>query len=570
MILVSGKKSIVKKIILRIIALSLFILLGVSTVAGYVFYRSALDIYSQMAYSFSETACIEITDSELTEQLINNPELAKALLNFSADSDYKPDDKDAEIMQFWSRINIVFFQAVNNNRNLSRFQVVVPDETGVTTLWYEDEETPAGSKPFHRGYHEGEKEAIEQLSKSDVLSLFDSLGEEKTPDLDIHWDNGIAIGTALYPIWNNVGDKVIAYCEVEVSISGVQKTIILLTLFVSGIIVIIMVIGILFYFKRMKKEIINPVVQLQKASLDAVERIRAGNPVSSLDIHTHDELETLAHNFEDMEKSLYSYVKENAEITSEQEHIATQLSMAATIQSDMLINQFPAFPERKDLDIYASMVPAKIVGGDFYDFFFVDDDTIALVIADVSGKGVPASLFMMRSMLLIENFAKNESSPAEILREVNQQLCANNKGKMFVTVWLGLLNLKTGRLVASNAGHEYPIIKAPGKSYELYKDSHGFVLGGMKKLNPKEYELMLEPGTRLLLYTDGATEAKNSDNQMIRTEGFMDMVNQSSDDTPIDLLRDVGTKIQRFIGEAEQFDDLTLMSIFYYGPESSR
>ncbi|MCR4903003.1 MAG: PP2C family protein-serine/threonine phosphatase, partial [Butyrivibrio sp.] len=180
-----------------------------------------------------------------------------------------------------------------------------------------------------------------------------------------------------------------------------------------------------------------------------------------------------------------------------------ELSLATRIQSDMLPNIFPAFPDRKEFDIYATMNPAKEVGGDFYDFFLIDDDHLAMVIADVSGKGIPAALFMMVSKILVQNYTMTGLSPKEILRLTNEQICANNREEMFVTIWLGILDLTSGKLTAANAGHEFPMLKSPNGDFEMIKDQHSFVVGGMENVKYKEYELLLEKGSKLFLYTDG-------------------------------------------------------------------
>ena len=171
--------------------------------------------------------------------------------------------------------------------------------------------------------------------------------------------------------------------------------------------------------------------------------------------------------------------------------IASELELATNIQLDVLPNIFPPFPDRSEFDIYASMAPAKEVGGDFYDYFFVDDDHLCIVIADVSGKGIPAALFMMASKIMLANSAMMDRSPAEILEGANAAICSNNREEMFVTVWLGILELSTGKLTAANAGHEYPALRMPGGEFELFKDKHGFVLGGMDGMKYKEYELTL-------------------------------------------------------------------------------
>ena len=197
-------------------------------------------------------------------------------------------------------------------------------------------------------------------------------------------------------------------------------------------------------------------------------------------IHNRDEIGQLAASIDRMEEQVEDYIENLTRITAEKERISTELSLATHIQAAMLPHIFPPFPDRTEFDIYATMDPAKEVGGDFYDFFLIDDDHLCLVMADVSGKGVPAALFMMASKIILQSCAMLGQSPAEILTKTNEAICSNNQEEMFVTVWLGILELSTGKLTAANAGHEYPVLKLPDGSFELLKDKHGFVIGGME------------------------------------------------------------------------------------------
>lgn len=247
--------------------------------------------------------------------------------------------------------------------------------------------------------------------------------------------------------------------------------------------------------------------------------------------------------------------------TKERERIGAELNVATQIQADMLPCIFPAFPGRTEFDIFASMSPAKEVGGDFYDFFLVDDDHLAIVIADVSGKGVPAALFMVIAKTLLKNAMQTGLSPRVALEKVNNQLCENNKAEMFVTVWLGLYEISTGCLHASNAGHEYPAVKRSNGAFELFKDRHGFVVAGMENMRYTEYELTLGPGDTLFVYTDGVVEATDDSNEPYGSERMLKALNESCDGKPEELLRQVKSDIGDFVGDAPQFDDITMLAI---------
>ena len=250
--------------------------------------------------------------------------------------------------------------------------------------------------------------------------------------------------------------------------------------------------------------------------------------------------------------------------------IASELKLANEIQTAMLPNIFPPFPERSEFDLFATMDPAREVGGDFYDYFLIDDDHLCLLMADVSGKGVPAALFMMASKIIFANNAMMGKSPAEILRDVNESICSKNPEEMFVTVWLGILEISTGKLTAANAGHEYPVIRQPDGTFALHKDKHGFVIGGMPGVPYKEYELTLAPGTRLFLYTDGVPEAADENGDMFGVERMLGALNGSDDLSARGVIGSVRKAVDGFIGKAEPFDDLTMMCLDYKGADRRR
>ena len=280
---------------------------------------------------------------------------------------------------------------------------------------------------------------------------------------------------------------------------------------------------------------------------------------------TGDEIEVLAESFAALSHKTVEYVGEVKRVTAEKERIGTELQMATQIQEGMLPSIFPAFPERKEFDVYATMDPAREVGGDFYDFFLIDDDHLCMVMADVSGKGVPAALFMMASKIILQSTAMLGKSAAEILTRTNEAICSNNRMEMFVTVWLGILEISTGKLTCSNAGHEYPTVRKAGDRFALYKDRHGFVIGGLNGVRYREYTLQLSPGDKLFLYTDGVAEATNANNELFGTERMIDALNIDPDASPKDMLANVRRAVDAFVGDAEQFDDLTMMCVEYRG-----
>lgn len=243
-----------------------------------------------------------------------------------------------------------------------------------------------------------------------------------------------------------------------------------------------------------------------------------------------------------------------------------ELNLATSIQMDALPNNFPAFPEHKEFDIYALMHPAKEVGGDFYDFFLIDDKHLGVVIADVSDKGVPSALYMMQSKIIIQNYALMGLSPKEVLTKANKQLCASHQQKLFVTVWFAVLDLDTGLLTAANGGHEFPIIKNPNGSFEIYKDEHDIVVGMVDRVPYREYQIQLEKGTKIFVYTDGVPECVGDDGQY-KLERAVETLKKYEENTPEEICKNMLDELKEFMGEHDQFDDITMVCVEYKGQE---
>ena len=314
------------------------------------------------------------------------------------------------------------------------------------------------------------------------------------------------------------------------------------------------------------KRIVKPLNTITKR----ISELNEGNLEFKMEdaYRTGDEVEELAESFASISHKTVTYMDKVVKVTAEKERIGAELSLATDIQAAMLPHIFPAFPDRPEFDIYASMDPAKEVGGDFYDYFLIDEDHLCMVIADVSGKGVPAALFMMASKIILQSVAMLGYSPAQILARTNDAICSNNEAQMFVTVWLGILQLSTGKLVAANAGHEYPALKGPDGPFELCKDKHGFVIGGMDGVRYREYELQLQRGSKLFVYTDGVPEATDAEKQLFGNERMLAALNEVADAAPVDVLKHVRYAVDSFVKDAEQFDDLTMLCMEYRGGEA--
>ena len=355
-----------------------------------------------------------------------------------------------------------------------------------------------------------------------------------------------------------------------VAVIAVEKDMVILdqarTSYVRNVVLvalIVIVAVILLFTLFLRYTIINPITEIRKEAERFAKNHEKGGKIKAEDRRT--EIGTLAEAFNNMEEDIIKYVDDLTTVTAEKERIGAELNVATQIQADMLPRIFPPFPDCTELDVFATMRPAKEVGGDFYDFFFVDDKHIALVMADVSGKGVPAALFMVIAKTLIKNRAQMGGTPAEILKDVNETLCEGNEAALFVTVWLAIIDITTGKGFEANAGHEHPAIKRNGGKFELVKNKHSIAVATMEGVNFRQNEIELFPGDRLFVYTDGVAEATNSDNVLYGTDRMLDCLNSCIDASIADVLKNVQSDIDDFVGEAPQFDDITMLCFDYYG-----
>ena len=378
-------------------------------------------------------------------------------------------------------------------------------------------------------------------------------------------DYGYTI-TAVYPIVYEGGT--IAFVAVESPMRTLQSDVnsyIFTVLIIVGIISVIL-------FVLTALILVNLLIRpIKTISHEAAYFVDNKNEISEnlKKIKNHDEIQVLAESVLKMEIGINEYISNLTKVTAEKERIGAELNVAAKIQADMLPGIFPAFPERKEFDLYASMNPAKEVGGDFYDFFMIDDDHIGLVIADVSGKGVPAALFMVIAKTLIKNRALLGGSPSEVLSYANDQLGEGNEAELFVTVWFAIIEISTGKGIAANAGHEHPALRKKDGTFELIKYRHSPAVATMPGINFKEHEFKLDPGDSLYVYTDGVTEATRSDNVLFGTDRMIASLNKDPDADPRTMLDTVRNDIDEFVGDAPQFDDITMLGFKYMGSEKS-
>ena len=308
-----------------------------------------------------------------------------------------------------------------------------------------------------------------------------------------------------------------------------------------------------------RRQFVKPIEKISdEAARFAKENVK-GESLSG--ISRYNEIADLADSIDTMETDMVNYIEHITVATAERERISTELTFARAIQQNSIPNTFPAFPDRNDFDIYASMTPAKEVGGDFYNFYLIDHDHLAVFIGDVSGKGVPAALFMMVTNILISDRLFMYKDPADILKVVNHNICDHNKLDMFVTLWLGILEIPTGKMTCVNAGHEDAVVYRKGGSFEVFKTKHNFVVGAYDATKYQSFELQLEEGDKLFIYTDGVPEATDKDNQMFSMERMVDALNECKEGSPEDILNHIHKSVNEFVGDEPQFDDLTMLGL---------
>ena len=440
----------------------------------------------------------------------------------------------------------LFFPDVEKQRAIFVIDGYELDDAYVPGQWLSTEDTDIDTP-----------EEMERVASSDVI-LHVGHGEL----------NGW-IATNYIKVFDSNGDF-LGYCTCDVNITDFFNR--LIGSAIVYIIVFVAVVAFMAYriSRLLKKRIINPINTLALTAEEYTKRDKTieGEEKAffeSLHIDTGDEIETLYSSLSEMEADISATMKRIREMTAEKERVSAELAVATSIQAGMLPKDFPLFPGNKEFSIHASMEPAKEVGGDFYDAFMLDDDHLCMVMGDVSGKGVPAALFMARSMTAIRIRAKAGGAPSEILKDTNKVLCEGNEEMMFVTVWLAILTLSTGEVIETNAGHENPAIREPDGDFTYIKLDHGVALGVNRRMKYVDDTFTMKSGSTLYIYTDGATEATDTEGERFYDERLLNALNEAKDKEPKEILEHVKERIDQFIKGAPQYDDLTMLAITYHG-----
>ncbi|MBR6549243.1 MAG: SpoIIE family protein phosphatase [Clostridia bacterium] len=521
------RRKLQNKVLRKFLLLAVVLILFIGFMVADRYINGAMDNYQTTAYSYTKS----------TAELIDGDKIAGYLETGEKDEYY---NEIQEIMSIY-----------RENTDIQEFCVFVPEENDYVYIWDIVAQGEASDLLEREKYREDEKEfafSVFKQNPTEELKLFN----------DPTYGN---IATAYSPVYDSQG-KAVAVVGVGIYLTDLQENmgkflgVVLLT------ILVVISIAMLLFYRFVKKRIVKPINTIRDASTSIVENLENEEPIQ-VSVNTGDEIEELFDSFKQMYGDVREYIHELGAVTAEKERIGAELDVAKHIQASMLPCIFPAFPDRKEIDIFASMDPAKEVGGDFYDFFMVDERHLAIVMADVSGKGVPAALFMVIGKTLIKDHTTPGRDLGKVFTEVNNLLCESNSEEMFITAFEGVLDLVTGEFVYVNAGHEMPFICKAGGDFEPYKIRHGFVLAGMEDMKYRAGSMTLEPGDKIFQYTDGVTEATNTQDELYGMERLGAILNKVKDKTPDEILPCVKEDIDRFVGEADQFDDITMLCLEY-------
>ncbi len=525
---------------MSLVLFALLITLIASILVGFGNYRTDMSECAQSAYAYARAAA-RFIDGDRVLGYLGTSETDE-----NGNAIYRKDAYYEEVMSY-------LVSAQSEYALMKYFYVFVPYEDNLVYVWDVTSGEDARPLGYAEEYMDGGKETLKNVYRRDPI-------EEISIFHDDVYGN---IACAYYPIFNGDGQPV-AIVGVDLSLESIRHKFFSNVLRINAAVWIATLIACAIGFFVIRRTLVRPIQRLNAATKGVVENLDTSLSMD-LEINTNDELQELAGSFSKMNADLRTYIERLSKVTAEKERIGAELNIATQIQADMLPHIFPPFPDRKEFELYASMTPAKEVGGDFYDFFLIDDDHLCLVMADVSGKGIPAALFMVIAKTLIKNRAQLGESPSEILRNVNEQLMDGNEAELFVTVWLAIIEISTGKGVAANAGHEHPVLRRAGGRYEPVIYRHSPAVAAMEGIKFREHSFELYPGYSLFVYTDGVLEATAAGNELFGMERMLASLNREPNAPPRRLLGNLREDIDRFVGESPQFDDITMMCLHYSG-----
>jgi len=517
-----------KKVLKWLFVFEAVMVILVGAMTGFRYYNNTINEYNAMVFGYLHTAS-ELIDGDRIQNYIDTG---------------TTDDYYDEILNYLT--------VTRDNTALRLFYVFVPYEDDLVYVWQTDD-NPYDWLGLHENYMDGGKETRVETFRKDPIEKISFYRDPTYGD----------IVCGFYPIFDSNGEPV-ALVGLDLATSDIRSNI---TAFVIAIIIIILAGSLIagrLYYSFLSKQVVSPIRHLNDVAKNITTNLE-NDTTPQIDIHTQDELEELSGSYLKMYNDIKGYIAENAVISAEKGRIDGELEVAAQIQLDMLPRNNPAFPEHKEFDLYATMTAAREVGGDFYDYFFADETHLVLVIADVVGKGIPASIFMAKAMTSIRTRAMLGGTPSEILADVNYQMCERNEANLFFTAWIAIIDTSTWKGLVANAGHENPMVKRNGYMFEESVYQHSMPVGSFEGISFKQHEFELHPGDSIFVYTDGVAEATNKDDELFGTERLKETLNSEQDSSPEKIIENVMNGIKNFVKDAEQFDDITMMCIRYNG-----
>ncbi|MBE6128390.1 MAG: HAMP domain-containing protein [Erysipelotrichaceae bacterium] len=528
------------KVLIALVLFALSIILFSSILVSNLYSKTKMEESRQLSFSYAKTAA-GLIDGDKVETYAETLEK----------------DEYYDQVKYYFDTTLKTVNSTMTDMEMRYYYVFVPYEDTVVYIWDAENNYNQSYLGDSEGYMEGGKEAVEKIYRQDPPE-----------ELSVATDPVYGfIVSAYYPVFNSA-NKPVAVVGVDLSMPGLQaREREFVGMIVNSVLGVTLVMGAILYF-FVRRGVVNPLLKLNDAAKELVEGLDSKEMID-LDIKTGDEVQELAKSFKKMQVDLNDYIERLSVVTAEREKIGAELNVAKSIQMDMMPQIFPAFPERNEFDIYATVDPAREVGGDFYDFFMIDDDHLGLVIADVSGKGVPAALFMVIAKTLIKNRAMMGGGPGEILTDVNRQLCEGNDAGMFVTVWFAIIELSTGKGLAANAGHEHPVLRRKDGSYELVVYRHSPIVAVVEDAVISEHPFRMNTGDRLLVYTDGVPEAMNPELEQYGTARLLDVMNANAECSSREMLRKITLDVEAFMDDSPQADDITMLIFDFYGTSQS-
>lgn len=452
--------------------------------------------------------------------------------------------KDTEYYLIQERLEFLW------NAGQSKYvYVVIPEETGYRYIW----DVGSGEGVCDLGDFD------EYYSGGDIVmtEAFRAPEGECRTMISRHPVYGYVV-SVFTPVYN-LDNEAIALACVDLDAAEINDDISKMLRYSIGFLILLLIFAAVGFYLQTNTLIVKPIKKLEQLAAGYVKNQMTEGIILDPDIHTGDEIEALANALSSMSAQMCLYISDIQKAIKQEESVRAELNVSRRVQEAMLPRTFPAFPDLPQIDLYAVMDAALDVGGDFYDFFRIDDDRIGICIADVSGKGIPAAMFMAYSKTLLRIQSQNEADPGDVFTTVNRILCEHNEADMFVTAFLAILNMKTHKMTYVNAGHCPPLFRHAGEDYSYMKFRSGFILAGMDTVKYRSQQVDLLPGDELLLYTDGVTEAMNEKKELFGEERLRNLANEGIGLTSQELAGKILEGIGEFVGAAPQFDDITML-----------